>query len=364
MAVVLSGNFRALIMSCTCRIPAQAELVVVSRYTTANKNKDSYGSLVSTSLPDVDSEIEKVSPHSMRGKAMRAMEQRLKRFTPLPAPRESKMSDDQEWAGVYPTAASFKWSAVPLPLRMGYPVRRGIPPHKFGNLELIKIPNFLHLTPPAIKKHCTALKELCSDWPEALETHADCERHFPLETVESDYVFSGSSLRHPESREVTVKVRLSELPLDKHARWKFIQLVGDRYDNDTDIVTISADRCPLKKQNYDYCIYVMSVLFHEAWIFEPWESEITDDDMEEYVWDISPSKTSIINTIASMKNKAPVSGDVDPQLEEDIMESKEVQELRDSVSEIRNSGESLENLERYKEAVLGIVHSKAELASS
>eukprot|EP00057_Strongylocentrotus_purpuratus_P016088 XP_011670562.1 PREDICTED: 28S ribosomal protein S35, mitochondrial isoform X2 [Strongylocentrotus purpuratus] len=364
MAAVMSATFRPLILSCTCKIPARAELGVVSRYTTAKKNKEFYGSLVSTSLPDVDSEIEKVSPHSMRGKAMRAMEMRLKRFTPLPAPRESKMVDDQEWAGVYPTAASFKWSAVPLPLRMGYPVRRGIPPHKFGNLELIKIPNFLHLTPPAIKKHCAALKELCSDWPEGLETDADCERHFPLETVESDYTFVGSSLRHPQSREVTVKVKLSELSLDKHARWKYIQLVGDRYDKETDIITISADRCPLKKQNYDYCMYIMSVLYHEAWICEPWESEITDDDMEEYVWDISPSKTSIISTIARIRNKTIGNGEVDPQLEEEILESKEVQELRDSVLDIRNAGESLDNLERYKEAVLGIVRSKTTLASS
>jgi hypothetical protein len=30
-----------------------------------------------------------------------------------------------------------------------------------GNLELVKIPNFLHLTPPAIKRHCEAIK---SQW--------------------------------------------------------------------------------------------------------------------------------------------------------------------------------------------------------
>lgn len=60
--------------------------------------------------------------------------------------------------------------------------------------------------------------ELCSDWPEGLETDADCERHFPLETVESDYTFVGSSLRHPQSREVTVKVSARSFilsPLDR-----------------------------------------------------------------------------------------------------------------------------------------------------
>ena len=34
----------------------------------------------------------------------------------------------------------------------------GISPGKYGNAELMKIPNFLHLTPAHIKKHCAAIK--------------------------------------------------------------------------------------------------------------------------------------------------------------------------------------------------------------
>lgn len=34
----------------------------------------------------------------------------------------------------------------------------GIPPSKYANAELMKIPNFLHLTPNHVKKHCEALK--------------------------------------------------------------------------------------------------------------------------------------------------------------------------------------------------------------
>lgn len=49
------------------------------------------------------------------------------------------MAVDQDWTAVYPTAAPFKPSAVPLPVRMGYPVKRGVPPAKKGNLELIKV---------------------------------------------------------------------------------------------------------------------------------------------------------------------------------------------------------------------------------
>ena len=41
---------------------------------------------------------------------------------------------------------------------MGRAQKRCIPPDKYANLELIKVQNFLHLTPPAIKKDCEALK--------------------------------------------------------------------------------------------------------------------------------------------------------------------------------------------------------------
>ena len=49
------------------------------------------------------------------------------------------MSVYQDWPSVYPVAAPFKPSAVPLPIRMGYPVKRGVPMAKEGNLELLKV---------------------------------------------------------------------------------------------------------------------------------------------------------------------------------------------------------------------------------
>lgn len=66
----------------------------------------------------------------------------------------------QDWASVWPVARPFNPSTVPLPIRMGYqkPHQKKAPPKKYINLELMKIPNFLHLTPPAIKKHCDAIK--------------------------------------------------------------------------------------------------------------------------------------------------------------------------------------------------------------
>jgi small subunit ribosomal protein S35 len=52
------------------------------------------------------------------------------------------------------------YSSVPLPLRMGYQKNFNVapPPDRYGNVELMKIPNFLHLTPKAIQRHCEKLK--------------------------------------------------------------------------------------------------------------------------------------------------------------------------------------------------------------
>lgn len=49
------------------------------------------------------------------------------------------MPVDQDWTAVYPSAAPFRPNAVPLPVRMGYPVKGGVAPGKKGNLELIKV---------------------------------------------------------------------------------------------------------------------------------------------------------------------------------------------------------------------------------
>lgn len=54
-------------------------------------------------------------------------------------PRTEKMPMDQDWTAVYPTATPFRPNVVPLPVRMGYPVKGGVPPGKKGNLELIKV---------------------------------------------------------------------------------------------------------------------------------------------------------------------------------------------------------------------------------
>jgi hypothetical protein len=77
-------------------------------------------------------------------------------------PRAEDMSADQDWPNVWPAARSFRSSVVPLPVRMGSRPKldRRAPFPAKGNLELVKIPNFLHLTPLHIKRHCEAIKSL------------------------------------------------------------------------------------------------------------------------------------------------------------------------------------------------------------
>uniref|UniRef100_A0A673X9S0 Mitochondrial ribosomal protein S35 n=1 Tax=Salmo trutta TaxID=8032 RepID=A0A673X9S0_SALTR len=171
-----------------------------------------------------------------------------------------RMPVDQDWTAVYPTAAPFRQGSVPLPVRMGFPVKRGVPPEK-GNLELIKIPYFLHLTPAAIKKHCEPLKHkstFCTEWPSALDTDAKYDEHFPVKVKSKDYVSAGTSLRNPSARIVHLRVKLSSLNLDDHARKKMG--TAKRHT-----LTIPTDSCPVRRHSYDYAMYLLTVLYHESW---------------------------------------------------------------------------------------------------
>ncbi|TKR60340.1 hypothetical protein L596_027598 [Steinernema carpocapsae] len=189
-------------------------------------------------------------------------------------PRHEEMSPDQDWSSVWPVAASFKSSVVPLPVRMGsrhYPDRR--PPFKkVGNLELVKIPNFLHLTPGAIERQCNAIKQFCTPWPKELNENPELkEKYFPLRTSYSDYVHQGTSLRDGRARLCTTTLKVADLKLDDTSRRKFLRLVGNRYNESTDELKIITDRCPTRQQNRDYAIYLLTVLYRECQKKEPWE---------------------------------------------------------------------------------------------
>ncbi|KAJ7329386.1 hypothetical protein JRQ81_015560 [Phrynocephalus forsythii] len=262
-------------------------------------------------------------------------------------PRTEKMDPDQDWTSVYPAAAAFKPSAVPLPVRMGYPLKKGLPLPKQGNLELVKIPNFLHLTPAAIKKHCAVLKDFCTEWPAALDDDEKCLQHFPIEIDTVDYVSAGPSIQNAKARVVTLRVKLSSLNLDDHAKKKLIKLVGERYCKGTDILTITTDRCPLKKQNYDYAMYLLTVLFHESWKTEEWEKEKTEADMEEYVWENSASERTCLNTLFQIR-AAEKAQQVSRQ---ELLDSDVVLGYKKSLVALRNEGETEKNMAEYKNAV-------------
>merc|ERR1712010_189660 len=108
---------------------------------------------------------------------------------------------------------------------------------KYANTELMKVVNFLHLTPPVVSQHCAAIAKFCTPWPKGLETDEDVEKHFPLTVVTSD-------------------------------------------------------RCPYRGQNMDYAHYLLTALYHESWRVEEWEKkeqadmevfEVEGDDGQERV---------------------------------------------------------------------------------
>lgn len=284
-------------------------------------------------------------------------------FKPVPPPRYKTMKPEQDWTNVWPTAHSFKWSVVPFPVRQGFienSENDGIVPGKYANAELMKIPNFLHLTPLHIKKHCAALKQFCNPWPKGLETDEDCKRHFPVEVVTSDYVSDGASIRDVRSRNITVKLKLSDLNLDYHAKDKFLRLVGSKYDPNTDLLTLDVDRCPLKKQNYDYAVYLLTVLYKESLKTEDWESRKTLDDMEKYFWDINASRNVVIRTMRLLKERAEEGAEFVPDCvrslpgnatDDQIVALPEVQEYKEAAEEIRNEEENLDSVNRYKNSV-------------
>ncbi|EHB15820.1 28S ribosomal protein S35, mitochondrial [Heterocephalus glaber] len=255
------------------------------------------------------------SPHT--GERTSKSERQMRRQA-LPL-RTEKMAVDQDWPSVYPVAGPFKPSAVPLPVRMGY---------------------------PQLKSTAKLLKDFCTEWPAALGSDEKCVKHFPIETDTADYVSLGPSVRNPKARGATLSVKLSSLNLDDHAKKKLIKLVGERYCKTTDVLTIKTDRCPLKRQNYDYALY-LTVSYHESWKTEEWEKNKTEADMEEYIWKNSSSEKNILEAFLQISI-------ADKNMEvnkEELLGTKEVENYQKSLVSLKNEGENEITLSQYKESV-------------
>lgn len=105
-----------------------------------------------------------------------------------------------------------------------------------------------------------------SPWPEGLETDEKIDAHFPLKIITSDYCHASPTIRDPRARVVEIKFKLSLLELDEHSRDKMLRLLDKRYDPETDIVTITTDSCPLRKQNLEYALYQLTACYFESWV--------------------------------------------------------------------------------------------------
>lgn len=77
---------------------------------------------------------------------------------------------------------------------------------------------------------------------------------------------------------------------------------------------------------------------------EPWEAEKTVADMEEYMWEDSPSQKNILDLLIRMKGEG-------QEAREQLLERRDVQEYRDSVTRLKNEGGSERSMQQYKEAV-------------
>lgn len=61
-----------------------------------------------------------------------------------------------------------------------------------------------------------------------------------------------------------VQVCLKDLSLTSHARDKMIKLAGKRYNTATDSITIVGKKCPTRRQNKEYVLYLLKVLYLES----------------------------------------------------------------------------------------------------
>lgn len=100
----------------------------------------------------------------------------------------------------------------------------------------------------------------------------------------------------------------------------------------------------MRKQNFEYAQYLMTALFHESFIVEPWESWKVEADMEYYDWQKNKSKESTEAMLKWGKSKdQPI---------------KSTNDFAMSVETLFNEGENEQNLQVYKEEVLKLFELK------
>ncbi|EUB58729.1 28S ribosomal protein S35 [Echinococcus granulosus] len=220
---------------------------------------------------------------------------------------EQQIGED-DWPAVWPCENFFSPYVFPVPIRQGHSKNLvengGLSPAKYANAELLKIPNFLHLTPRHIEKHCKALQKFTTKWPSGLRTDEDVDRNYPVEVVTHSFTNSAPSIRDKRARRVTIRVSLKCLNLDERGRLKLLRLAKAygfergmaQFYSDQDVLELTSERCPASHQNYDYLIYVFTVLTMESKKHEPWEDEETGSYLD-FKWERSKHRKRISNLL-------------------------------------------------------------------
>lgn len=256
--------------------------------------------------------------------------------------REEAMDENQDWPSMWPTAKTFSPSGVPLPLRQSYEQKK--PPRgKYVNTELLKIANFLHLTPVAIERQCNAIKKFCTPWPEGLDKDEEVRTYFPITYITCDYVHSLPTIRDERSRIVQLRINIKDLKLDPIDEDKIIRLLTpNRYDKQTGQITITASACPSKIQNEDYSNYLLTALYFESIKHEKWEEDKPEEDWERFYWGKSESKSKVKHYYAN------------PKVTDEVIESskgdKVIESYKQSLEKVYEQ-ENVENLESYRASV-------------
>lgn len=187
--------------------------------------------------------------------------------------REQVMKEDIDWPSAWSTQKVFTPSAIPLPIRQSFEEKSNPPRSKYVNTELLKINNFLHLTPKAIERHCEALKKFCTKWPEGLETDEEVRSHFPVTYVTRDYLHTSPTIRDDRARIVELRINIKDLKLNDKDEDKLICLLQHRYKKETGEIVIAAKDCPLRNQNKDHSDFLLTACYFECMQHEKWEDE-------------------------------------------------------------------------------------------
>lgn len=259
--------------------------------------------------------------------------------------REESMDENQDWPSVWSTAKTFSPSGVPLPMRQSFEEKNCAPRFKYANTELIKIPNFLHLTPGAIGRHCRAIKKFCTDWPEGLDSDEEVRSHFPVTYVTRDYVHSSPTIRDARSRIVDLCINIKDLNLDPIDEDKLERLLTDRrYDKQTGQIKLTIKACPTKIQNHEYSDYLLTALYFESIKHEEWEEDKPECDWERFYWEKSNSKEKAKEYYRAWNS------DAKDELIEKGKGDKVIEDYNQSLEKLYER-ESVDTLELYRSSV-------------